>query len=409
MAVVYKKSIALGAAMALTLGLGACSSGANESKIVVWHYYSLDNQNEMLDGFEESFEAANEGVNVENVYIPQDQINSKLIGTIGTDSGPDVVIFDGYSATSLAASEALVPLDEYIPAFSDAGQISEGAWAKLDGKTYSVQGYVNTLGLFYNKTILDKVGAKVPTTQAELEEALALVSAAGYEGLSFAGQPGLQGAFQANPWLTSAGFSYEAPDAESLTKALTLARDWVEKGYVSAEVAAWDQNTPFSKFMLGKTAFAENGNWQLATLATDAKFEYGVVPVPFGEGTKNYLGGEAQGIASTSKNKELAWKYLEETFLSKEGQLKALKLVGSIPTRADAASDDAVAKDPYLNQFSTAIAEQGTPFPDSIIPPRSIETVYAEAGTMWSLALSGQAEPAKAAADFVAKLDTLLK
>jgi len=404
-----KKLTAIGAAAVLALGVSACSSSTDENKIVVWHYYSLDNQVEMLNGFEKTFEAANEGVNVENVYIPQDQLNSKLIGAVGTSTGPDVVIFDGYSATSLAASGALAPLDDYVSEFADAGQISEGAWAKLEDKTYSVQSYVNTLGLYYNKSILDEVGAKVPTNQAELEEALALVSAAGYEGLSFAGQPDLQGAFQANPWLTSAGFSYESPNVDSLTKALTLARNWVEKGYVSAEVAAWDQNTPFSKFMLGKTAFAENGNWQLATLASDAEFEYGIVPMPFGQGTKIYLGGEAEGIASTSKNKDLAWKYLEETFLSKEGQLQALDLVGSIPTRADAASEDAVAKDPYLNQFSTAIADQGTPFPDSVIPPKNTETVYAEAGTMWSLALSGQAEPAKAAAEFVTKLDTLLK
>lgn len=404
------KSIALASAVALTLGVSACggSDAQSDNKLVVWHYYSLDNQNEMLDSFEKSFEEANEGVDVQNVYIPQDQINSKLIGAAGTSAGPDVVIFDGYSATSLAASSALAPLDEFIPTFADADQISAGAWATLDDQTYSVQGYVNLLGLFYNKTILDEVGAEVPQTEAELEEALAKVTAAGYEGLSFAGQPSLQGAFQAYPWLTSAGFSYESPDARSLTAALTKMRSWVTSGYVSEEVAAWDQNTPFSKFMLGKTAFAENGNWQLATLSTDADFEYGVVPMPLGGDAKSYLGGEAQAISATSKNKELAWKYLEETFLSKDGQLKALELVGSIPTRADAASSDAVANDPHLNQFSIAIAEQGTPFPDAVIPPKSIETVYAENGTMWSTALSGQVAPDKAATEFVTKLETLL-
>ncbi|MFP3421962.1 extracellular solute-binding protein, partial [Bacillus sp. SIMBA_161] len=119
-----------------------------------------------------------------------------------------------------------------------------------------------------------------------------------------------------------------------------------------------DQNVPFSEFMNGKTLFAENGNWQLSTLDSDATFDYGVSPLPLGDQGRVYLGGEAEGVGAFSKHPDLAWQYLESTFLSEDGQLKALDLVGSLPTRLDAASSEAISGDPHLSAYSAAISSQ---------------------------------------------------
>lgn len=406
-------AILLGAGLAGALALSGCApasqSGGDDTTVTVWHYYSLDNQNAMLDSYKETFEASHEGITVENVYVPQDQLNSKLIAAAGTQTGPDVVVFDGYSATTLIGGGALAPLTEYWDAFADADQIAEGAVTSVDGDVYSVQGYVNLLGLIYNKTILDEVGVEAPTDIDELESALADVTAAGYEGISLAGQPDVQGAFQAYPWLTDAGFSYEDPQADALIEAFSRVRGWIDNGWLSAQASTWDQNVPFTEFLQGGTAFAENGNWQLSALASDAPFEYGVVPLPVGDDGRVYLGGEAQAIGAFSDSPDLAWEYLEETFFSAAGQLTALENVGSIPTRADAAGDDAIASDPYLSAYSEAIARQGAPFPDTVIPPENNEAVILANGQAWSAALGGQTSPEQAAADFLAALEPLLK
>lgn len=406
-------AILLGAGIAGTLALSGCApasqSGGDDTTVTVWHYYSLDNQNAMLDSFKETFEASHDGITVENVYVPQDQLNSKLIAAAGTQTGPDVVVFDGYSATTLIGGGALAPLTDYWDSFPDADQIAAGAVTSVDGEVYSAQGYVNLLGLIYNKTILDEVGVEAPSTVDELESALAAVTAAGYEGISLAGQPDVQGAFQAYPWLTDAGFSYEDPQADALVEAFSRVRGWIDNGWLSAQAPTWDQNVPFTEFLQGGTAFAENGNWQLAALASDAGFEYGVVPLPVGDDGRVYLGGEAQAIGAFSDSPDLAWEYLEETFFSADGQLTALENVGSIPTRADAAGDDAIASDPYLSAYSEAIARQGAPFPDTVIPPENNEAVILANGQAWSAALGGQTTPEQAAADFLAALEPLLK
>ncbi len=51
----------------------------------------------------------------------------------------------------------------YLPSFLTAGQ--------YDGKLYGLAPNVNTLALFYNKTLLKQAGVSVPTTWAELSAA----------------------------------------------------------------------------------------------------------------------------------------------------------------------------------------------------------------------------------------------
>ncbi|MFP3589620.1 extracellular solute-binding protein, partial [Paraburkholderia sp. SIMBA_055] len=77
--------------------------------------------------------------------------------------------------------------------FADADQIAQGARTEVDGEVYAVQGYVNLLGLIYNKTILDELGLAAPTTIDELEKDMAAATAAGYEGITMAGQADTQG------------------------------------------------------------------------------------------------------------------------------------------------------------------------------------------------------------------------
>ncbi|MCI6411682.1 extracellular solute-binding protein, partial [Schaalia hyovaginalis] len=247
-----------------------------------------------------------------------------------------------------------------------------------------------------------------PTTLEELESSLAKVTEAGYEGIVLAGQADVQGAFQAYPWETAEGFNYENPDAATLAKAFERVRSWIDKGWLSEEAATWDQNVPFTRFTAGGIAFAENGNWQLTGLSQDASFDWGVVKLPVGDG-RVYLGGEAEGIGVNSKNPDLAWQYLTETFLSKEGQLDALEHVGAIPTRLDAASDETIANDPNLSVFASVIADQGAPFPDPVIPANNNEKTILAAGQAWSAALSGQTAPMDAAKHFLGQLDSLLK
>lgn len=404
-------AVALTAIAALTLT--ACGAGGQSDQggeeLTVWHYYTLDNQLGLIDGYAESFAETHPDVRVNYVYVPMDQLNSKLIAAAGAGTGPDIIVADGFNVGTLASAGALAPLDEYWDDYADKGEFSDGALKLVDGSTYGVQGHVNSLALWYNKDILDEVGIEPPTTMDELDEALADVTEAGYAGITLSGDPTIQGAFQGYSWWTSDGFTFDAPDADALAASFARVRGWVDDGYLSRQVATWDQNVPFSEFLAGGTAFAQNGNWQITAAADTADFEYGVVPLPLSAEGRIYLGGEAEGIGKFSKNPDLAWEFLAETYLSAEGQLQALEAVGSIPTRADAGKDEAISADPILLSFSEAIVKQGAPYPDASLPSADVERILLAAAQAWSSALAGAASPESAAETALATIQPLLE
>src|SRR5690606_33280120 len=165
---------------------------------------------------------------------------------------------------------------------------------------------------------------------------------------------------------------------------------------------------PFQQFTAGGVAFAENGNWQMGAAAADADFEYGVVPLPLDEGGQVYLGGEGQAIGANAQNPDLAWEYLQSTYLDYDGQLIAQENVGSIPSRADASQEEGVTSDPLLQPFAQTLADMGTNYPAQVIPPEAVADVQAAVGQAWSAALAGQTAPEAAAAQVVGQLQGLI-
>lgn len=410
--------IALAAATAL--GLAACSGGTSAGggssadtssggdTVTVWHYFSDPNQVALMDAYKDRFESEHDGATVENVYVPYDQLNSKLVSAAGAGTGPDVVVFNGAEASTLALADVLAPLDEQWADFADADQFPDSVIHQVDGTTYAVQGYVNLLGLWYNADILAEIGVEPPTTMDELESAMAAAKDAGYAGITLSGLPQSQGEWQAYPWITDAGFDYADPQADDLAAGLSRVGTWVDNGWLTQEAVTWDQTVPFQQFAAGKTAFAANGNWQLGTAESDATFEYGVTPLPLGDTGKVYLGGEGEGIGAHAKNPELAWDYLTSTYLDKDGQLLAPELVGSIPSRTDAAQDASVTDNALLEPFAATIADFGANYPDGVIPPESVADVQLTVGQAWSAVIGRQKSADDAATSAVDTLSGLL-
>lgn len=379
-----------------------------QQTITVWHYFSADNQVQLMEEYKDLFESNNEGVTVENVFVPYDQMNPRLISSASTESGPDVVVFNGAETSTLALGDVLAPLNDYWADFEDAGQFPQSVVHSLDDTAYAVQGYVNLLGLWYNSDILEEVGVEPPSTMDELNAALDAVVDAGYEGITLSGLPNSQGEWQAYPWLTSAGFTYDDPQAQPLEEAFAMIQEWTGSGALTEEAVTWDQTVPFQTWAAGGVAFAENGNWQIGTAEATAEFEYGVVPLPVSDTGQVYLGGEGQGIGAYSNNPDLAWKYLTETYYSVEGQLLAADLVGSIPARADAAQDEIVTGNPLLDGFAATIANSGANYPAPSVPAESVAEQQLVVGQVWSSVVGGLLTPEEAAQQVLDALDGLL-
>jgi multiple sugar transport system substrate-binding protein len=383
-------------------------AAALEGELTVWHYFSADNQVQLMDDYAQRFEDAHEGVTVTNVFVPYDQLNSNVINAAGAGEGPDVVVFNGAEWSTLALAGALQPLDAYWDGYADADQFPDSVLHGLDDELYAVQGYVNLLGLWYNADLLEEIGVEPPTTIDELEDAMQAAVDAGYRGITLSALPQSQGEWQAYPWLTSQGFDYADPNEDALAAGFAMVRNWVEQDYLSQEAVNWDQTVPFQQFTAGGVAFAANGNWQMGAAAADADFEYGVVSLPVGDQGKVYLGGEGQGIGVHSENPDLAWAYLQETYLDPEGQLLAVETVGSIPSRADASQEPAVTDNELLEPFANTLNTVGANYPDSVVPPENVADLQTTMGQAWSAVVGGQTAPDAAATQAVSQLQGLL-
>jgi multiple sugar transport system substrate-binding protein len=409
----FAKMIAIGVAVSVSI-VGCSATAAHtaapaKTTLTVWHYFSAPTQVKVMTDYASLFEKDNPGVTVKNVYVPYDNFDSKLIAAAGAKTGPDVVVYNGADAPTLAKANTLLSMNTDWSSFADKGKFPSAVIHTVNGKVFGAQGYVNLLGLWYNKDILDKLGVQPPTTMSQLTTDMAKAVAAGDQGITLCGLPQGQGEWQAYPWLSSEGFNYSHPTASALTKGLSLVADWVKEGYLSPEATTWDQTVPFQKFAAGGVAFSENGNWQIGTAQTTAKFNYGVVPLPLSSTGQVYLGGEGESIGKFSKSPSLAWKYLEETYYSKAGQLIALKDAGSIPSRTDVSTDPQVANNKLLKPFADEIKKYGAVYPSNAVEPSQILQVQLVGGQAWSSVIGSQSSPSAAATTLMASLKTMLR
>ncbi len=388
--------------------LSACGSdAAQRAGVTYWHYMVASDaaQTQMNDSVVGLFTQARPDVKVDKVYVPHDQIASKVIGSGTNRQGPDVLQQSG-DLDQFVPAGLVQDLSQRWQAWDQASQFPDAALGKVNGKVYAVKPYANLIGLWYNQDILDEFGLTPPTTMDELGAALRTIGTK-YVGLGIAGSgEGLDGDWQGRPFYSAYGFDYLNPQVSALEEAFTLLNDWRQAGYLPADVATWTQVSSFPRFTAGQVAFCVNGNWQYGNAKRDATFRFGVVPVPQGpKGGTVYLGGESFCIGSFTKDADLAWDFITTTWGSREGGLIALKGVGSIPLRQDTATDPAF-EDPVIKQFQLA-TQHGTDYPDPGLGTK-VGAVRQAMARGWNAMMSGQQTPAAAAKGVVDTLGTLL-
>jgi multiple sugar transport system substrate-binding protein len=354
---------ALGAA--ILVAISGCSISSNPSggssggttTLTFWEYYT-GTQLTWLQDQVAKFEKANKNVKVNLVNVVGSQQDQKLLASVATGSTPDLFINNiVVDNPTLVAGGVMKDLTPYWNSYPDKGQYPSGAVWKTDGKVYNLMSYTNLLGMFYNKDILDASGiSSPPTTLDELQADLAKVKAGGkYQGLAESGAPTVEGAWLFAPQLLGQGINYCNFQGPKVNDAFNRIATWSKNGYIPLSTATWDQNASWQQFMTGKFAFALNGNWQLGNVK-QASFKYGTTqfPAPTDGKSQVYPGGEGFAIGSKSKNPDLAWKFLEQMVLSKQGNQSVYEEAGSIPVRADVANIPAIKSDQFVQPFVTA-------------------------------------------------------
>jgi len=275
----------------------------------------------------------------------------------------------------------------------------------VNGQVYSIQPYVNLLGMFYNATILNKLHLTVPNTYSQMMSDMKAAKAAGYWGMVIPGSPDGEGEFSSHPWLTNAGFNFAHPTMASLVAGLNYPAQWVADGYISKADSTLNNDTGYSNWLEGKTLFSQQGNWNLGAAATQAKFKWGVFPIPLGPLGKIYLGGEALAVGAFTTKTSIAQAYVAAA-LSEQGSLDTLP-VGSIPSRLDLASNPKIASNAELSAYAREVRTNGGDYPDPGVKPADVDQEYTIVGQAWSSVVAG-GSPQKAAATLLPQLQKIV-
>ncbi|MFP8902755.1 sugar ABC transporter substrate-binding protein [Streptomyces atacamensis] len=278
-------------ALAVATGATACGSGsggtgtkaADSGTYTIWDPYPQFTKDsawvKLLDSC-----GAKAGVKVKRTGFDTSDLANKALLAAQQGNSPDVLIVDNPVVSTLAEAGVLTTTDDNKLDTSavDPNLLAAG---QSGGKTYGTPIGANTLALYYNKEVLKEAGVDVASIKdwPSLTAALDKVEKAGKKGITFSAIGTEEGSFQFLPWFWGTGAKLTELDSPAAVSALSLWKDWLDKGYAPNSVLNNTQTTSWQEFATGDYAFAENGTWQLAN-AEKAGFDYGVLPIPGADG-----------------------------------------------------------------------------------------------------------------------------
>ena len=251
--------------------------------ITLWDISTDDATKPIHEAAVARFMEAYPNVTVEITHTMNDSYKEKLVIAMSSGQCPDMYIHWGggpmieYITSGFGADiTALYDAYNTVPFLPSAVE-----QCKYDGKMYAIPyGGIGGSGVFYNKTIFEKVGIEVPTTVSELEAVCDKLIEAGYVPFSLA---------NGSKWTGSMYFMYLATrfgGTEAFAKAVDgsgaftdeafmyaaeTIQDWVKKGYFPEGVNSLSTDDGQDRQLMyqEKTAMMLHGSWQARSMAND--------------------------------------------------------------------------------------------------------------------------------------------
>jgi len=251
--------------------------------ITLWDIATDEPQKSIQEGAVARFMADYPNVTVEETHAQNDSYKEKLIIAMSSNQCPDMYIhWGGGPMIEYINSGFAADVTDLYNAYNTVDFLPSAiAQCTYDGKIYAIPyGGISGCGIFYNKTIFEKVGIEVPTTIAELETACDKLVEAGYIPFSLA---------NGSKWTGSMYFMYLATrygGTEAFAKAVDgtgsftdeafmyaaeTIQDWVKKGYFpeGTNSMSTDDGQDRQLMYQEKAAMMLHGSWQARSMKAD--------------------------------------------------------------------------------------------------------------------------------------------
>ncbi len=355
-------------------------SGVGDYTLTVWDQEVRGGQNEQMEQLNAAFQEKYPNITINRVSQSFDDLQTTLRLALTGDEAPDVVEANNgrNMMGQFVSAGQLICLDPWSEAYGWADRYSESILQYSSyssdakdfgtGCLYGLPQMGESVGIYYSKAKLEKLGLAVPTTWEELTAQLPTIKAAGETPLVLGNVekwPGLQdfgvvlGQHADADTVRTLGFgnagaSWDTP--ENLAAATEL-QDWASAGYFNDGFNGVDYDTVWQDFAQGTGVYLIAGSWLAADLA-DAMGDdaaYMLPPTPEGMDKVQTIGGTSLpfAVTSASKNPNVAAAYID--FITNADAMKVLADTGNVPvndTAKYAADQKGVVAD-VMNAFDT--------------------------------------------------------
>jgi multiple sugar transport system substrate-binding protein len=391
----------LGGALGLAAGVGlaACSPGSSGApgqaqsapggggasgyngptvKLAYWNGLT-GGDGPIMKKMMEKFNSEHPNIQVSMTAIAWADYYQKLPAAVSNGKGPDIGIMHEYSMPTNAARNVITPLDDVVVALGMKEEdFSPLVWAagmykgpKNDAPVrYGIPLDMHPAGLYYNKTVLEKLGEdpeKAPTTGDELMAILEKAKSKGMQGmwtsaLSVYGLEWQTLVYQYGGKMVNDDGLTAAFGEEPGVKALTWWKSLIDEGH-SPKNAAADGN--YVSFNNDKAVFMINGPWMTTPLSDNKKLKWGAAPVPqIGDSLQTWSGAHHFVLprqVQPDENKAIAsrvfvnWMSQQSLTWATAGMVPARKSVRESPEFADLGAVTQFAKEVDFVNFVPAV------------------------------------------------------
>ena len=382
---------------------------AGETYISMW-VHTIEDTPEG-EAYKESVEAFNEKYDgqyfADVEFIPRNDsgggYSDKINASVMSGDLPDVITVDGPNVAAYASNNIIQPLadltDEERSAYLDS-IIDQGTY---NGKLYALGAMESSVGLYYNKDILEEAGIEVPDadhpwTFSEFSEILEQLKPLmkeknGYP-LDMTFPVGETSIYYYAPFIWSNGGDFVSEDGLTVdgifnspenASVLEYFRSFVDNGYMS--------EAPIDKlFESGRAAFKFDGAWEVNTIYESyPDINLGVAPYIVSD---NWDGGRytptgSWAYAATSKATDLeAATELVKWMSGVDSGIRLFEKTKNMPSTYEAyESIDLFEEDENYKALYEQLRDYGHPRPHTPVYPQ-VSTSFQQA--LESVGLSGK-------------------
>jgi multiple sugar transport system substrate-binding protein len=379
-----------------------------ELHVIVAHY-----SDKTLPTFQHAaqrFEAAHPGVKIDVEDVSWDNLQQRLATDVAGGTAPDISIVATRWVLDYAQNDIAEPLDSYMkPEFRNRFYENLLAPGVVDGKTYLLPILASTRALYYNKDLFQKAGIDAaPKNWDELQADAAKIKNEGVYGFGIQGKEIETDTYWYYPFwsyggdIVANGKSGIASDAG--VKAASLYKSFIDQGLSQPSPTGSNRQDIETLFKQGRLGALISGPWLRGQIASEApNLHYAIAPVPAGTTQATWAGSDSIMLFKASKNKQLAWQFIEEALFSKDTRLEFDLTEGFLPVLKEEMEDPQLANDASLKAFADMLPiAKFAP-----LLPQWEEVVAATTSALQKIYL-GKEEPKAALQEASTQIDSLI-